>query len=630
MWKINPTYRDIPEDKENIYPIQNENSAKDFAFQKVVSLEAGYVLLQKMENVFEDKVNHSAKQKEVREIFKTTRESFQKLLKAQEKEFNTSSENNLSTVDFYKKWSQKKAFDKKIHKEVTQTYSKALKRIYALDPEAATQIKKEISISPSLQESVKLHLLALRAVANSDLNRSNKIFQGKLEVAFKNPDGTKTTEVFHDEIKRIDTADFLLQQTHLQVLELQKALLSDPKNPEILAKIAQVNQKIVHYQKMKDESVWRSSMEANAGIREKFEMTTNAWIEKLYPKARPEDPTSFQVARSGAFSHTSNSATNIQTLIEDRAANQFLDLDDEINNREAIIYSQFGAAFMAQIQPLAEGIQTAIDQGEPNYFYDTKTLPYSQISLLHFSGAEKNMLMDMEWLFTRLDGKSVIFDGNAGFDKEGHFHIPQTLVDPKTNQPLELKTSLSLHNFNVQGDLRNRKNIGYQKKVNLAGWKKTRVHFDTYSNWLKTRYPHSKVSGAKLSQMDALKKKIESKFSKEDSDYEIAADIAELERLMETPIGFNCKSGKDRTSYLINLLMDRHLAKYVDDHFYGDPQSINQTKKDLHSQVLKRGGGLYITGLNTGFKAYKITKFFVQGLRIDERLKLYLLALKLR
>ncbi|MCA6602672.1 MAG: hypothetical protein IM537_21285, partial [Pseudanabaena sp. M57BS1SP1A06MG] len=110
----------------------------------------------------------------------------------------------------------------------------------------------------------------------------------------------------------------------------------------------------------------------------------------------------------------------------------------------------------------------------------------------------------------------------------------------------------------------------------------------------------------------------------------IAADIAELERLMETPIGFNCKSGKDRTSYLINLLMDRHLAKYVDDHFYGDPQSINQTKKDLHSQVLKRGGGLYITGLNTGFKAYKITKFFVQGLRIDERLKLYLLALKLR
>jgi len=629
MWNTNPSYRNTPKDREEIYQVQNENSAKDFAFQKVVSLEAGYILLQKMENVFEKNINHTSDQKKVTAIFKTSRESFEKLLIDQSKELNTSAEDNLSIVDFYKKWSQKKAFDKKIHKEVTQACSKALKKIEASDPQLANQIKKELGISSSsLQEIVKLNLVSLRAVANSDLNRPNKIFQGNIELVFKNPDGSKNKERFHDEIKRVDSSDFLLQQAHLELLEFQQTP-GNSQDQVYLAKEDQLNQKIALYQKMTDDSSWRTSAEANTGIPEKLEMSTNAWIEKLLSPGA-EDTPAVHLARSGAFSHTSNAATNIQSLIKTQGANQLLDVEAEINQRKAIIFSQFGAVFLSQIQPLANGIQAAITNGEPNYFYDTKTIPYSQISLLHFTGDEKNMLKDMEWLFTQLDGKSVIFDGSAGFDKEGNMHAPQLMIDPQTNEPLELKTSLALHNFNVQGDLLNRKNIGYQKKVNQTGWKKAQEHYDSYTNWATGAYPDSKTYSAKLSQLSALKQKIENKFVHEDSDFEISADIAEFERLMETPVGVNCKSGKDRTSYLINLLMNRHLDRHIDENYHGNAREINQLKKEVRSQVLKNGGGLYITGLNTGFKAYKVTRFFIQGMRIDERLKLYLLALKLR
>ncbi|EFB41129.1 hypothetical protein [Parachlamydia acanthamoebae] len=95
--------------------IENENSLKDFEFQKVISIDAGYSLIERMHDLFSKQVQHlpPERQNDVHHIFKTKKEQFQSLLANQAEKYNTASEANLSTRNFYKNWKQKKSIRKR-------------------------------------------------------------------------------------------------------------------------------------------------------------------------------------------------------------------------------------------------------------------------------------------------------------------------------------------------------------------------------------------------------------------------------------------------------------------------------------------------------------------------------------
>ncbi|EFB41130.1 hypothetical protein [Parachlamydia acanthamoebae] len=518
-------------------------------------------------------------------------------------------------------------------KMIIHTCEQALK---AAGPDAARQIKAQLgATSSSLKKAISAQMVALRTVAASDLNRNNQTLRAKFEIPLISSQGEKT-QVFYDEAKRIDTSSFLIRQADLQETELKSLLAkasSQMERKKIQSRLNEVQEKKQNYIKLSQGDAWRSSAESNIGVHEKLEMSTNPWIEKIYLPPQSSHPlTPFQVGRSGVFGFNASPKTNIQELIQKNAQKPSEKLQKEIDRRESMLRSQLGAMLSAQAETLAEGIQTSLTNGTPNLFYDTKTFPYTQMSLLHFTGNEPNLLTDMEWIFNQIEGKELIFDGKSGFDTAGNLHIPNPVYDAM-NTPLKLKIQPSLYNFNVQGDTFATKKTKY-KEVNEKAWSNTQKKYKTYTNWLSGLHQAGKLSNAlyeeQLSSLNDLKTKIELQLNKQSSNYQIAADISELERMMNSSLGINCKSGKDRTSYLINVLINRHIGKHIEKNYPLYPEELGEIKKNLAAQVAHKGVGLHITGLNIGFKAFKITRFSVEGMRLNERLKLYLLAFKLR
>lgn len=626
-----------PEDLEGLqqYALTGLNTSKDFKLQNIVSLDAGCLVIDQLNKIFNETLSNHPRKEEVRQIFQTTKQNFENLLKTQANELKNAdkrtqtskNKEGISVLNFYKKWRQKKQLDKKINRELTIALNKALKKVEN-DPEIdIDKIKSEIGIGAdiSTEQAIKTHFSALRAISTSDLNRSNKVFRSKFTIAIGN-----RKEEFTDEIHRVEAAEFLLQQTRNRQKELSNQLLDNltkgKDSKEIVKELNNLKPQEKLYAQQVEDDVWRTSMEANAGVKDKGYLSTNAWIEQISSSSNSSDFKGFQIARSGAFTQSTGLDTNIREMIELSKKNpQDKDLKQQIEDRRLAIQSQFGAVF-------SEHLVSLLSQNpDLSFFRFTNTIPYSQTSLLHFTGREKNMVEDMKWYFEDFQTKKVIFDGITGFDNEGNLHVSTLIQDRETGKPLELTPKPNLYNFNVQGDIFKKEEKTFQNDLNNEAWSQTKERFESYKEWLQTlEGPEPSPEYTKrITYMEKLKTNIETQIKEGASDYEIATDLIEFEKAMGTPIGINCKSGKDRTSYLVNLVQMRFLNKYI------DTQSIslkekNKAKKEAESSILKQGAGLIITGLNTGFKGYKITKFFVKGLRIDERLKLYFIAAQLR
>ena len=66
------------------------------------------------------------------------------------------------------------------------------------------------------------------------------------------------------------------------------------------------------------------------------------------------------------------------------------------------------------------------------------------------------------------------------------------------------------------------------------------------------------------------------------SSYEISRALAELEGLMGTAIGINCKSGKDRTSYLTGDLKRYFVRNALLPEIKAESSKVEKVRKKNH------------------------------------------------
>ena len=330
-------------------------------------------------------------------------------------------------------------------------------------------------------------------------------------------------------------------------------------------------------------------------------------------------------------------------------------LETTLAKRKETVRQMAGTAIAQQALQLAKHDKERIDEnlGRPDYMFEQGCFYFSQVSLVHAEadGKEGNMLQDMVWaLNEEFAYKLIIFDGSCGIDDAGNIHVPHSITNHGSDDPIQLAITPKLYNCTVKG--KKPKSTEMQDDVNkkalsslesdVKGFKTW--HKETYMPWLDKTIKGLEQKGRKRSKTDtanlqklrkerrqlkanppgpaidaklaAIKEKIEG--SK--SGYDLAVEISEIEMLMHSRVAINCKSGKDRTGLLFNKLTTNFFVR----NSPKKPSSEEAIKKARHKvakEVDKNSASRPITGMNVLIKGFKRHPREIEGRSIYARIR---------
>lgn len=277
------------------------------------------------------------------------------------------------------------------------------------------------------------------------------------------------------------------------------------------------------------------------------------------------------LVRCGAITDATNGGVNLQELPPS---------SDEYLARRSHLQDQFLQLLWTQVEAHKKEIE------DPNSTVNQMgAFLMTQISLLDPSKQSKekppgnihnetNQIKDMQAIFKEFEGGELIFDGKGPFvDEFGRVHLP-LLIREKNGSPKELELRTVYHNISVQGE---RRNVGLQAEVNKGA-------FDTAEELLRVlmEQVESEISqlpeDAETAQLQLWRKQANLTLLQErlgdirrrveaggrfSSRYGVAADLASFYAELGAAVGVNCYSGKDRTGYLMVILVLLFLKEQV-------------------------------------------------------------------
>lgn len=309
------------------------------------------------------------------------------------------------------------------------------------------------------------------------------------------------------------------------------------------------------------------------------------------------------IHRSGALSYMLDGSTNLMDLKDETMARwkkeidaksyeefqqkaiQYLTnhQDDDLKLALGRIDKRQQALNDQMVQYIANQIKANITEiVDPNRFSVTRlthTIQLTQISLLNPEKSsehagltidERNQMMDMAALFAQFNGKQVQFSNvSAPFLDGNTIHIPLSLlIDPQTKEPIAnpdittpFKLSCTFFNLSVQGL---KTNSGDQKEINQYALKQLQENLKTLQTYLENHPGEEIELKYPLTTLHNRFKQLEDRLEEKESGYDLARDLALLQHDMQGILGVNCFSGKDRTGYLIVLIMDALLGLAID------------------------------------------------------------------
>lgn len=235
---------------------------------------------------------------------------------------------------------------------------------------------------------------------------------------------------------------------------------------------------------------------------------------------------------------------------------------------------------------------------------------------------ERNQMLDMDALFDTFQGYTLVFDGSGPFVEEGQkkIYLPQKFTKD-SGQPRTLTLQTVFFNVSVQGL---KSNTGEQRDINLKNLAKLEELLDQastdkpYAKYLYGKLGGNKGGLAKLKRrLKTVKKQME---KNKKSNYAVAKELALIFSDMQAGVGINCFSGKDRTGYLMILLMMDGFKKTL-----GLTHLSDKAKSSLKSQFkakmyAKDGIAMQVVRQNTQFLLLKIQEVFLKGMSTLDRI----------
>lgn len=686
---------EIPEDLEK-EPVKVDTKmyVSDITSQKISATEAGLTLLGKIELLFIDAMQETGAKREVvaevTNIFDSHRDVMEKKLEELKKAKAQTPSQKLGLFQFIARWKEKTNLEKEINKEIERAIIESTQHMISRDPAhgSFSAFKNKLMGDSKFSSNVFNKTLSKEFSVLTQYNRG-KVQESKNRIyaKFKLKIGNSGYQIT-DEANRVQPTTHLLKAIDAKLERFALKIQTDeadanfihgilrglspselqgvfsghyPKKiqdafeengyifseenskgqleslmKEIVEKLTQDDrEEIIALMQEKSkletvgENAWRTSGEAQIASTSrltediKSNFSVNAWIENVTAAGR-----SFFIARSGAFTDFSDSSINISQLNEGSEA---------YNKRAKLIRDE-------AMPVLTENILRKVEELEANpdpYIYtknDNPEICLTQFSLLNDSGKELNMVKDMEWLFQKIDGKEVILDGNTGFDEEGNLHMPKKMITEE-GAPHRIKINANFYNLKVQGSL-NPKNDPTQNQyaINEKAWARTQERCKKYGEWLRKQresFPLQEEQYQALLDLHIRKwAECALLIQNNKSNYEINRAIAELEQGMGSAVGVSCKSGKDRTSYLVGELKRNFVKKTIlPETNEKDHQQVKLHKnisQEIDRKVMENDVGTHIAGMNTGVNVLKLKKIFMFGTSILNRLGKALMATQVK
>ncbi len=397
----------------------------------------------------------------------------------------------------------------------------------------------------------------------SNLNSDRKTTTARYNI------GEKT---FTEKTARMDMPKFLQGQRALTLKET-----TDPEKQK------ELKEQVKLQEEQSKHGVWRSSKECKHFDEQdrqgKLHLASNPHIEVVEGGGEK-----VIFGRAGALTDFSDLSTNLNEMGKDSA---------NFEKRKAIVQDMALGSICSQAAfRMGEKIDPdSFAMSEGKYYF-------SQISLLHNKGKEVNMQEDMRFIFTALEGKDMIFDGQCGMDSEGKIHVPQEVyVDtngkpyldafgkpspkdmvPNEAKPLTQKLETNFSNFDVGVVPVVGKDPKGHHVANRAAKNKLDTKANKYEGFLNTKGKTDELKAfqAKRAEMERL-------YKDDPQSTKAIGAVADLEMMMGTNVTFNCKSAKDRTSRVVRRvvrnLMERALGSKI----------TEKEREEIKYQAAERG-----------------------------------------
>jgi hypothetical protein len=450
-----------------------------------------------------------------------------------------------------------------------------------------------------------------------------------------------------------------------QLLASKKAQLRylESEDPPSIFLIENLEKEIALYQKYHQDRTWVTANQ----LREDFSGYQNQSPECHYIPAIVNsrihrittETDELAIHRSGAISYLLDGSTNLIDLKagamehwkEQFAADTFIEFHQKareyLNKRwDRRLYSVLNAIEKRKqalddqmVQYVAHQVEAHLgeiaDSSRSTVTRLTRTIQLTQISLLNplknskeRSGlqiSERNQMLDMEAIFQDFDGKQIQFsDVTAPFMVGDIIHLPLSLLKDPLGKPLSnpditdpFTLSCTFFNTSVQGL---KVNEGEQKAINQKALKQLQKNLLSIQTLLEKNPALGPQLNISLTSLQNRFEQLKERLEKGETGYALAKDLALLQHAMQGSIGFNCFSGKDRTGYLVALIVAHQLSIQIDQREDLSEMEKKALKRKLERDLMDLEIGLAskVVYQNTGHQALKIQEWLLMGINAGE------------
>lgn len=209
---------------------------------------------------------------------------------------------------------------------------------------------------------------------------------------------------------------------------------------------------------------------------------------------------------------------------------------------------------------------------------------------------EENQIRDMAEIFKEFDGRKVIFDGKGPYiDKEGNIHSDKK---PSDGYPNELILNTIFINISVQGTV---ENTEAQREINEPG-------FNKLKKLIETRGPLVQP------ETHTLFKKVLDAIDHGESNFWVAEEFSDVMLQLNLATGIHCASGKDRTGFVSARVVQRLLARTINNNANLTAKQKTKLKNKFAHEILNfnKPAALVVKD-NTNIIILKISPFTLPG-----------------